>query len=181
MADNIHPTAEVQTKQIGKETYVWQYCVILKGAKIGNNCNINALCFIENDVVIGNNVTIKCGVSLWDGIIVEDNVHIGPNVTFANDFYPRSKQSFNILKTHIEFGASIGANATIIGGIIIGKNSLIGAGSVVTKNIPNNTLWIGNPARQVGFVCNCGHKLNNALLCTSCGIQYENANSIIKK
>jgi UDP-2-acetamido-3-amino-2,3-dideoxy-glucuronate N-acetyltransferase len=177
----IHPSADVQGSQIGDNTSIWQYVVVLPGAVIGNNCNINAHCFIENDVVIGNNVTIKCGVYVWNGIVIEDNVQIGPNVTFTNDLYPRAKHSFNLLRTKIEFGASVGANATIIGGITIGKNSLIGAGSVVTKNIPNNTLWIGNPARQVGFVCNCGHKLNSDFLCTYCGLQYKFNNCLILK
>jgi len=169
----IHPTSIVQSTKIGDNTSIWQFVVVLPNAEIGNNCNINAHCFIENDVVVGNNVTVKCGVYLWDGIVVEDNVQIGPNVTFTNDLYPRAKQRFNLLKTKIEFGASIGANATIIGGITIGKYSLIGAGSVVTKNIPNNTLWVGNPSRQVGFVCNCGHKLNHDLVCSCCGLKYK--------
>src|SRR3990172_6925411 len=164
----IHPLSDIQTTKIGLNTVIWQYVIILPNAKIGMNCNINAHCFIENDVIIGDNVTIKCGVYLWDGIIVEDNVQIGPNVTFINDLYPRAKQQFKLLKTKIEVGASIGANATIIGGITIGKYSLIGAGSVVTKDIPNNTLWVGNPARQLGFVCNCGHKLKDDLVCTIC-------------
>lgn len=177
----IHPIADVQSSKIGDNTLIWQYVVVLPNAVIGNNCNINAHCFVENDVIIGNNVTIKCGVYLWNGIVIEDNVQIGPNVTFTNDLYPRAKQSFNLLMTKIEFGASIGANATIIGGVTIGNNSLIGAGSVVTKNIPNNTLWVGNPARQVGYVCNCGHKLNHDFLCTSCGLQYKFNNSLISK
>ena len=177
----INPTADVQTVKIGTDTLIWQYVVVLPNAVIGNNCNINAHCFIENDVTVGNNVTIKCGVYLWNGIIIDDDVFIGPNVTFTNDFYPKSKQSFDLLKTKIESGASIGANATIIGGIIVGKNSLIGAGSVVTKNIPNNTLWVGNPARQVGYVCNCGHKLDHNLLCKRCGDRYEFKNNIVSK
>jgi acetyltransferase-like isoleucine patch superfamily enzyme len=177
----IHPLSDILSSKIGEDTVIWQYVVILPNAVIGNNCNINAHCFIENDVVIGNNVTVKCGVYIWNGIIVEDNVQIGPNVTFTNDLYPRAKKSFKLLKTRIEYGASIGANATIIGGVTIGKNSLIGAGSVVTKNVPNNTLWVGNPARQVGLVCNCGNKLNIDLLCESCGLEYMSDDCIILK
>lgn len=147
----IHATAEVQTDAIGNGTLVWQYSVILKGARIGANCNVNAHCFIENDVVVGNNVTIKCGVQLWDGIRVENNVFIGPNVTFTNDKYPRSKKYPDAFsKTVIKEGASIGANATILCGITIGRNAMIGAGSVVTKNIPDGELWFGNPARHRG-------------------------------
>lgn len=146
----IHPTAEVQTIKIGENTTIWQYVVVLKNAEIGNNCNINAHCFIENDVVIGNNVTIKCGVYLWDGITIEDDVFIGPNVTFTNDKYPRSKKyPPEFQKTIVKKGASIGAGSIILGGITIGQNSMIGAGSVVTKNIPPNELWFGNPARFI--------------------------------
>lgn len=143
----IHPLSDVLSKKIGRNTSIWQYVVILPGAEIGENCNINAHCFIENDVKIGNNVTIKCGVYLWNGINVEDNVQIGPNVTFINDKYPKAKQPFKIQKTLIQKCASIGGGATILGGITIGENSLIGAGSVVTKDVPPNEIWIGNPAR----------------------------------
>ncbi|QOW10633.1 N-acetyltransferase [Kaistella flava (ex Peng et al. 2021)] len=146
----IHPLSDVQTQNIGKDTFVWQYTVILKQAVIGNNCNINCQVFIENDVVIGNNVTIKPGVQIWDGLRIEDHVFIGPNVTFTNDRYPRSKQyPDEFQQTLVKKGASIGANATILGGLTIGENSLIGAGSVVTKNVPDNELWVGNPARKI--------------------------------
>lgn len=109
----IHKMSDVQSNNIGKDTNIWQFCVVLPNAKIGNNCNICSHCFIENDVVIGNNVTIKCGVQIWDGITIEDNVFIGPNVTFCNDKYPRSKQyPEEFSKTIVKKGASIGANAT---------------------------------------------------------------------
>ncbi|RYY48743.1 MAG: N-acetyltransferase [Chitinophagaceae bacterium] len=150
MNKNIHNLADVQTVKIGKNTRVWQFCVILPGAEIGDNCNINCQVFIENDVAIGNNVTIKPGVQIWDGITIEDNVFIGPNVTFTNDLKPRSKvypEAF--AKTVIKQGASIGANATILPGLVIGENAMIGAGSVVLKDVPARTLWVGNPARQV--------------------------------
>ena len=147
---NINSLADVQTKNIGIDTQVWQFCVILSGAKIGSNCNINCQVFIENDVIIGDNVTIKPGVQIWDGITIEDNVFIGPNVTFTNDLNPRSKvYPENFLKTIIKKGASIGANATILPGLVIGENALIGAGSVVLKDVPANTVWVGNPARQI--------------------------------
>ncbi|HED1181001.1 TPA: N-acetyltransferase [Campylobacter jejuni] len=130
----IHKMSDVQSSNIGKNTNIWQFCVVLPNAKIGDNCNICSHCFIENDVVIGDNVTIKCGVQIWDGITIEDNVFIGPNVTFCNDKYPKSKQyPKEFLKTIIKKGASIGANATILPGVIIGENAVIGGGAIVTK------------------------------------------------
>jgi UDP-2-acetamido-3-amino-2,3-dideoxy-glucuronate N-acetyltransferase len=175
----IHPTSDVQSKKIGADTVIWQYTIVLPGAAIGNNCNINSHCFIENDVHIGNNVTIKCGVYIWDGITIGNDVHIGPNVTFTNDLYPRSKHLFEISKTIIKHGASLGANATIIAGITIGEFALIGAGSVVTKDIPNNTLWKGNPARHSAYVCNCGNKLDTDLHCKICNMDYRIVNGCI--
>jgi len=146
----IHPLSDVHSSSIGEGTYVWQFSIILKEAVIGANCNINCHVFIENDVIIGDNVTVKAGVQIWDGLRIEDNVFIGPNVTFTNDAFPRSKQyQENVLQTFIRKGASIGANSTILGGITIGENALIGAGSVVTKDVPANELWVGNPARKV--------------------------------
>jgi UDP-2-acetamido-3-amino-2,3-dideoxy-glucuronate N-acetyltransferase len=156
----IHSKADVQTIDIGSNTSVWQFAVILKGAKIGANCNINCHTFIENDVVIGSNVTIKAGVYLWDGISIKDNVFVGPNATFTNDKYPRSKQypeSFQ--RTTLEKGCSIGANATILGGITIGEYAIIGAGSVVTKDVPAYALVRGNPAKVVAIIDEKGKKL----------------------
>ena len=144
----IHPLADVQSQSIGTDTLVWQFVVILPGAVIGNYCNINCQVFIENDVRIGDNVTIKPGVQIWDGLRIGNNVFIGPNVTFTNDKYPRSKQyPDKFQSTIIEDGVSIGAGAIILGGVKISKNAMIGAGSIVTKDIPENELWVGNPAR----------------------------------
>lgn len=146
----IHSLAEVQTKKVGKNTQIWQFCVVLAKAQIGSNCNINCHVFIENDVIIGDNVTIKPGVQLWDGIRIEDNVFIGPNVSFTNDKYPKSKEYPNkFQKIIVGKSASIGAGAIILGGVTIGKNSMIGAGSVVTRNVPDDELWVGNPANFV--------------------------------
>lgn len=145
----IHPLSDCKAV-ISESTNVWQFCVVLPEAKIGKNCNICSHCFIENDVVIGNNVTVKCGVQLWDGLEIEDDVFVGPNVTFTNDKFPRSKQyPERFSKTIIHKGASIGAGAVILCGIEIGEQAMIGAGSVVTKDVPAGELWMGNPARYV--------------------------------
>jgi len=157
----IHELSDVQSSKIGDNTSIWQFCVVLKNAVIGSNTNICSNVLIENDVVIGNNVTIKCGVQVWDGVIIEDNVFVGPNVTFTNDLIPRSKKypdSFK--KTILKKGASIGANSTIIAGVTIGVSSFIGAGSVVTKDIPPYTVWYGNPARHRGYITEDGVLLN---------------------
>lgn len=149
----IHPTSLAATDKIGSKTTVWAFCNILEGARIGENCNINDHVFIENDVVVGSNVTIKCGVQLWDGLIVEDNVFIGPNATFTNDPFPRSKKyPKEFLKTVLKKGSSIGANATILPGLTIGASAMVGAGSVVTKDVPQNAIVVGNPAKIVGYV-----------------------------
>lgn len=169
-----HPTSDIQTKNIGRGTRIWQNCVILEGAVIGENCNICFNVFVENDVVIGNNVVIKSGVQLWDGLSLEDNVFVGPNVTFTNDLLPRSGQQtiFALTRTVLKNGASIGANATIICGITIGKYAMIGAGSVVTKNIPDYTLWFGNPAKFKSYICRCGEKLDDNFYCKKCNKNY---------
>jgi acetyltransferase-like isoleucine patch superfamily enzyme len=165
----IHKLADVQSKNIGRSTTIWQFCVILEKASIGDNCNINAQVLIDNNVIIGNNVTIKSGVQIWDGITLEDNVFVGPNVTFTNDFLPRSKYyPKEFLKTIIKKSASIGANTTIVGGITIGEYAMVGAGSVVTKDIKAHELWFGNPAKLQGYVCKCGQKTDNTLVCKNC-------------
>ena len=157
----IHPTAEVNTEKIGAGTTIWQFSIVLPKAEIGKNCNINAHVFIENDVKIGNNVTIKSGVQVWDGVTIEDDVFIGPNVTFTNDLVPRSKQyPEKFERTVIERGASIGANATIIAGNTIGEYAVIGAGSVITKDIGSYELYYGNPAVHKGYVTKEGRILN---------------------
>ena len=139
----IHPLSDVQSKNIGEGTSIWQFCVVLSGAKIGKNCNICSNCFIENDVVIGDNVTVKNGVSLYDGMRIEDDVFIGPNVSFCNDRYPKSKnKNFKLEPIIIKKGASIGANVTILPGVTIGENSLVAAGAVVTKDVEPNTTYI---------------------------------------
>jgi UDP-2-acetamido-3-amino-2,3-dideoxy-glucuronate N-acetyltransferase len=144
----IHDLADVHTTAIGEATTIWQFCVVLKGAKIGSNVNICSHCFIENDVTIGNNVTVKNGIYLFDGIALEDNVFIGPNVTFTNDKNPRSKLYPTVFpKTLIKKGASVGGGAVILPGITIGENAMIGAGAIVTKDVPSNAVVYGNAAK----------------------------------
>lgn len=156
----IHNTAEVYTQIIGEGTLVWQFAVILEGAVIGKKCNINCHTFIENDVIIGDEVTVKSGVYLWSGLRIEDHVFVGPNVTFTNDRFPRSKQyPSQFEQTWIRNNASIGANATVLGGVEIGAFALVGAGSVVTKNVPAHALVVGNPAKIIGWVDEQGKKL----------------------
>ncbi|MGA0116238.1 MAG: acyltransferase [Burkholderiales bacterium] len=147
----IHPSADVQTAAVGEGTQIWQYVVVLPGARIGRDCNINAHCLVENDVVIGDRVTLKSGVYLWDGTTVEDDVFIGPNATFTNDKFPRSRRRpEQFQRIVIKRGASIGANATILGGVTIGEDAIVGAGSVVTRDVPPGVVVRGNPAREAG-------------------------------
>ena len=144
----VHPLADCQSTDIGEESKVWQFTVILPKATIGRNCNINSHCFIENDVWIGNNVTVKCGVYLWDGMRIDDNVFIGPNATFTNDKKPRSKvYPEQFMRTHIMEGASIGAGAVLLPGIRIGKRAMIGAGAIVTRDVPEDGVVHGDAAR----------------------------------
>jgi UDP-2-acetamido-3-amino-2,3-dideoxy-glucuronate N-acetyltransferase len=148
-----HPLADVQTATIGAGTRIWQFSVVLPGAKIGQDCNICSHCLIENDVVLGDRVTVKSGVQLWDGLRVGDDVFIGPNASFANDRFPRSKKiPEKFLQTVVETGASIGAGATVLPGITIGSNAMVAAGAVVTRSVPPNAIVVGNPAKIVGYV-----------------------------
>ena len=145
----IHKLADVQTSDIGDGTRIWQFAVILPGAKIGKDCNICAHTFIENDVKVGDNVTVKCGVQLWDGMEVGNNVFIGANATFTNDKYPKSgNRDFICLKTIIEDDVSIGGNATILPGLRLGKGCMIGAGAVVTKDVKPGATVVGIAAKE---------------------------------
>ena len=172
----IHEKAIVDSKNIGERTRIWGFSHILAGAEIGKNCNICEHVFIEDDVRLGNNVTVKCGVYIWDGIFVEDDVFIGPCVTFINDIHPRSKRyPEKFERTLIKKGSSLGANSTIMGGIIIGSYSTVGAGSVVLKNVKNYEVVVGNPAKPIGYNCQCGLKLKkeNDIYKCKCGKSYK--------
>lgn len=148
-----HPKTDIASCAVGEGTKVWQFVVILEGATIGKDCNICSHCLIEGSVVIGDRVTIKSGVFVWDGVTIKDDVFVGPGVTFTNDIYPRSKEYLDVFpQITINQGASIGANATILAGITVGKSAMIGAGSVVVKDVPENAVVAGNPAKILRFL-----------------------------
>jgi acetyltransferase-like isoleucine patch superfamily enzyme len=159
MSHYIHPSAIVDTEEIGESTRIWAFVHILKNVRIGSNCNICDHCFIEGNVIIGNNVTIKSGIYLWDGIIIDDDVFLGPNVVFTNDIRPRSKNYKEPVKTLVKKGASIGANSTILAGTTFGEYAMSGIGSVITRDVPPYALVYGNPAKQNGWVDETGEKL----------------------
>lgn len=179
----VHPTAVVdEGAEVGEGTRIWLWCHLRKGCKVGNNCNIGENAFIEEGVILGNNVKVKNNVALYTGLICEDNVFIGPNAVFTNVANPRSfiERKNEFRRTVIKEGATIGANATIVCGHDIGKYAFVGAGSVVTKSVPDYTMVVGNPAKHYAYVCRCGYKLNTNLVCSNCGQKYfSDENGII--
>lgn len=190
----IHPTAMVhEDAVVGKDTKIWQYCNIMGGVSVGANCNIGQNVFIESGCKVGNNVKIKNNIAIYTGVTLEDDTFIGPNVVFTNVINPRSfiERKSEFKNTLVKKGASLGANVTIVCGHTIGEYALIGAGSVVTKDIPDYALAVGNPARVVGHVCYCAEKLVNAndcdsdsadvkmLYCPACNRRYINENGKI--
>jgi acetyltransferase-like isoleucine patch superfamily enzyme len=173
----IHKDAVVETADIGEGTRVWRNVHILPGAVIGRDCNIGEGCYVEGRVRIGNGVTVKNNVALWDRITIGDDVFIGPAAVFTNDFKPRAfrkKTSDDLIETHIGSGATIGANATVVCGIRVHEYALIGAGSVVTRDVPAHHLVYGNPARFKGLVCRCAERLpsRDATFRCTCGLSY---------
>jgi len=175
-----------QPCQIGEGTKIWHFCHILHGAQIGKNCSLGQNVNVGGKAIIGNYVRIQNNVSIYDGVILEDYVFCGPSMVFTNDINPRSKypKHGKYLKTLVKEGVSIGANATIVCGINIGKHAFIGSGTVVTKNIPDYALVYGVPAKIKGWVCECGEKLNfekNQTQCLKCKLQYKKENNQIKK
>jgi len=178
-----HPQSIVETQDIGSGTRIWAFAHVMKGVRLGANCNVGEHCFIESGVVVGDDVVIKNGVALWEGVIVENRAFLGPNCVFTNDLFPRSKVVTERVRTRVREGASVGANATLLCGIEIGCYSLVGAGSVVTKSVPDFALVAGNPARPRGYVCRCGQKLNfsreEQVSCV-CGLTYQKEQSRIR-
>jgi UDP-2-acetamido-3-amino-2,3-dideoxy-glucuronate N-acetyltransferase len=154
-----HPTARVESRRVGAGTRIWAFAHVLRGAVIGRDCNIGDHCYIESEVEIGDEVTIKNGVAVWDGVTIERGVFVGPCVALTNDRHPRSRAAWELSRTRIEEGATIGANATVLCGLTIGAFSFVGAGAVVTSDVPRQGLMYGNPARLRGYVCWCGHRL----------------------
>lgn len=171
----VHSTAIVDPgSKIGKGTRIWHWCHIMSKVRIGKNCNIGENAFLESGVEIGNNVKIKNNVALYTGIVCEDDVFLGPNCVFTNVENPRSfiERKNEFKKTIIHRGATIGANATIVCGHDVGKYAFVGAGSVVTRSVPDYTMVVGNPARFYAYVCKCGYKMDKNLKCRICGTQY---------
>ena len=174
----VHPKGLVDSEDVGEGTRVWAFAHVLKGAKVGAHCNVGECSFVETGAVLGDNVTIKNGVQVWWGVTCEDNVFVGPNATFTNDHSPRSggpkpAGEPNWERTHVGLGASIGANATIIAPVKLGAYCLVGAGSVVTRDVPAHALVMGNPAQAAGWVCCCGTRLASDLSCPECGKSFE--------
>jgi acetyltransferase-like isoleucine patch superfamily enzyme len=173
----VHPSAIVECDTVGPGTRIWAFAHVLKGALIGRNCNICDHCFIEGNVRIGDNVTVKTGVSLWDSVTIEDDVFIGPCVAFTNDIYPRSKRyPERYVPTLVRKGASLGANCTIVAGVTIGVYAMVGAGTVVTRDVPDFALFYGNPGRVRGYACKCAKVLrfaNRRRMTCECGEGYQ--------
>ena len=171
----VHERALCESQDVGEGTRVWAFAHVMKGAKLGRDCNVGDCAFIESGAVLGNKVTVKNAVLVWDKVVVEDEVFLGPNMVFTNDMNPRSafkKSPDKFLPTRVKRGASIGANATIVCGVTIGEQAFIGAGTVVIRDVPAHALVAGNPARHIGWVCTCGEKLPKSLEC-ACGRRYE--------
>lgn len=171
----IHNTADVSAgANIGANTKIWNLAQVRENCIIGENCIISKNVYIDTGVVLGNNIKVQNNVNIYNGVTVEDDVFLGPSMTFTNDLYPRAfNTNWKITKTLVKKGASIGANATIVCGTVIGEYAMIGSGSTVTRDVPANALVVGNPARIIGYVCNCGMKLNKDNICPDCNKTYN--------
>lgn len=176
----VHESSYVDDNvKIGKGSKIWHFCHIQKGAEIGKNCSIGQNVNVANNVIIGNNVRIQNNVSVYEGVALEDNVFCGPSCVFTNVSTPRAHYPVHGIygKTLIKNGASLGANSTVVCGHTIGRSALIAAGAVVTKNVKDFALMAGVPAKQIGWVCECGIILKEGLICPNCNRKYEEINS----
>jgi len=182
----VHPQALVETGEIGSNTRIWAFAHVMNGARIGSGCNIGDHAFIESGVTLGDNVTVKNGVAVWEGVTIENNVFLGPNCVLTNDRNPRTyikKKGAALLTTLIRANATIGANATILCGLVVGRYAFIGAGSVVTRSVPDFALIVGNPGRQIGWMCVCASRLPFSLqllpgvvmACPHCGCTFRHS------
>jgi UDP-2-acetamido-3-amino-2,3-dideoxy-glucuronate N-acetyltransferase len=172
----VHPKGLCESSSVGPRTRVWAFAHVMAGAVVGADCNLGDHSFIEDGATIGDRVTVKNGVAVWRGVSVGDDAFLGPYVTFTNDLRPRSRRRVpqdQLVPTFIGRGASLGANATIVCGLRVGEHAFVGAGAVVTKDVEDHALVVGNPARRMGWVCECGERLDDALACASCGRAYE--------
>jgi len=171
----VHPNALCESHAIGPRTRIWAFAHVMAGATVGADCNVGDHAFIESGAKVGDRVIVKNAVLIWDKVTIETDVFLGPNMVFTNDMNPRvafKNPPERFLPTLVKRGASIGANATIVCGVTIGEQAFIGAGSVVIRSVPAHALVVGNPARRVGWVCECSQKLSAALTCV-CGRRYR--------
>jgi UDP-2-acetamido-3-amino-2,3-dideoxy-glucuronate N-acetyltransferase len=179
-----HPTAVVESEDIGEGTRIWHFAHVRQGSKIGKNCNVGKSVYVDTEAVIGDNVKIQNFVSVYKGVVIEDDVFIGPSATFTNDLYPRAFvwDEEHVVPTLVRRGASIGANSTVICGVTIGEYAMVGAGSVVARDVPPFALVLGNPAEVRNWICYCGRRLENVLRegetgtvyrCSACGREVE--------
>lgn len=181
----VHPKAMVESKQIGDGTRIWAFSHVMKDVSIGENCNVGEHCFLETGARVGSNVTIKNGNMIWEGVTLEDGTFVGPGVFFTNDLYPRSPRLPEararyqgkgwLVRTLVQQGASIGAGAVLLAGVTVGSFAMVGAGTVVTKDVRPHALVVGTPARMIGWVCECGHPLvfeQERAKCSECGTPY---------
>jgi acetyltransferase-like isoleucine patch superfamily enzyme len=177
-----HPLSLVESESIGDGTRIWAWAHVMKGARIGADCNIGEHCFIESGVVLGDRVTVKNGVAVWEGVTAEDDVFLGPNAVLTNDLRPRSKvYHAKVEPIVLREGSTIGANATVVCGVTIGRWAMVGAGSVVTRDVPDHALVYGNPGRLRGHVCRCSRplKLTDGVAACSCGRRYAMADGVL--
>jgi acetyltransferase-like isoleucine patch superfamily enzyme len=172
----VHPLALCESDDVGPRTRVWAFAQVMAGARVGADCNVAGHAFVEAGAVVGDRVTIKNSVLLWDKVTIEDDVFLGPNAVFTNDMAPRVSNRTDpedFVPTHVRRGASIGANATIVCGVEIGEHAMVGAGTVVARDVGAHALVVGNPARRIGWVCSCGGRLDDELRCPACGRAYR--------